>query len=170
MTRAWQRNKIIVFPRTVMKNYPYFVYDAVMLLFFILVIPGVSFILDLVPFAIASPIVFVILFVSSMGKISDFRESVKNVKGLAWESKFLSLGTLIFKYKGQSMEYHSFVREKTNGRISVVYCVSMKAKGKDFEITNHGDELFGEFVVSGDKKSVNSIKFISVCRKAKVVK
>jgi len=141
-----------------MKHYPYFVYDLVLLLFFILIIPVVSMVLDLMPFAIASPIVFVILFVSSIGKIKDFRESVKDVKGLTWESKFLSLGTLIFNYKRQKIEYHSFVKERRNRIISVIYCISMKGKGKDFQIINHGDELFGEFVTSGDKKSVNSIK------------
>ncbi|MBN1170264.1 hypothetical protein JXA56_04520 [Candidatus Micrarchaeota archaeon] len=142
-----------------MKHYPYFVYDAVLLISFIVIIPAVSIWTNAIQFAIASPLLFMLVFIWNFQKIQDFRNSVKNVKGLSWKSKFLSIGTIIFSYNGQDIEYHSAIREKTGSHISVDYCASVKTRSrKNFEITNKGNEFFGDFIVSGDSKAITPVK------------
>jgi len=144
-----------------MRNYPYFISDAIVLLLLLAVIPAVSLYSGYGSWiAITSILIFFIYFQSSITKIKDFERSVKNIKGIrSWESNFFSFGTLFFDYKGERLSYQSMLRGKRGNHISVDYVLDAVNKSKkQFEMKNEGRGWLNEFSVSGDEKFLSSMK------------
>lgn len=144
-----------------MKHYPYFIADALLLILLVLVIPlGALYLHYGIELPLVSVLVFALIFHSNIGKIKDFEGSVKNIKGIdSWESDFFSLGCLIFDYKGEELNYCSMLRGKSGKDISVDYLIDASNNSKkELEIINVGEGWLNEFSVSGDKKTISSIK------------
>lgn len=145
-----------------MKNYPYFIMDFILVLVLLVIVPIGALIMQPPSFATAavSVIVFALFFKISFEKIQDFRSSAKELKGLdSWESDFMSLGTLIFNYKGEKMHYKSELKGKNKDYISVHYSLSSKNNSKkEFAIINQENGWLGEFAVFGDSKFLESVK------------
>ncbi len=152
-----------------MKHYPYFIWDAILVLLLLIVIPIATLYITPHNYATAalSVLVFALIFKPSIEKTKDFEQSVRNIKELrSWESDFLSLGTLILDYKGQSMRYCSVLRGKVDGNISVDYAIDVKNKSKkEFEIKNIGKGWLGEFSVKGNRSAERLKKEISAFNK-----
>ncbi len=143
-----------------MRNYPYFISDALILLVLLFIVPAVSIYLGNLVMGLMSILFFALVFQSSIRKIKDFERSIEGIKGIrSWESDFSSLGTLVFDYKGERLRYHSVVRGKDGGNIPVDYLVDARnGSKKRFEILNKGEGWLNEFYVSGDKRFLSSVK------------
>ncbi len=145
-----------------MKNYPYFIMDFILLLVLLVIVPIGALIMQPPSIATAavSVIVFALFFKVSFEKIQDFRSSAKELKGLdSWESDFMSMGTLIFNYKGEEMHYKSELKGKSKEYISVHYSLSSKNNSKkEFAIINQENGWLSEFAVFGDSKFLESVK------------
>jgi hypothetical protein len=136
--------------------------DLVLLLVLLIIVPIGALLMQPPSFATAavSVIVFAIFFKVSIEKIQDFRSSVKELKGVeSWESDFMSIGTLVFNYKGEKMSYKSELKGKSKDYISVNYTLSANNNSKkEFAIINQEKGWLGEFAVFGDSKFLEAIK------------
>jgi hypothetical protein len=110
--------------------------------------------------AAVSVLIFAIFFKISIEKIQDFRSSAKGIEGLdSWESLFMSMGTLVFNYKGEKMLYKSALKGRENDFIAVHYELSAQSGSKtEFAIINQGSGFLGEFSVFGDAAFPESVK------------
>ncbi len=145
-----------------MRHYPYFIMDLFLLLVLLVIVPVGALLMQPPSFATAavSVIVFALFFKMSIEKIQDFRSSVKNIPGIeSWESDFMSMGTLLFNYKGEKMRYKSELKGREKDYISVHYCLSAEnPSGEEFAIINQEKGWLGEFAVFGDSKFLDSVK------------
>lgn len=144
-----------------MKHYPYFVMDLVLMAVLLVIVPAGALLMEPPSFATAavSIIVFALFFRETLEKILDFRSSAKDIPGLeSWESDFMSIGTLIFVFKGQMMRYSSALRGRVEGLISMDYTIRTENGSKaSFEAVNMGKGWLGEFSVSGDLKMLGPL-------------
>jgi hypothetical protein len=145
-----------------MRHYPYFIMDLVLLLVLLVIVPIGALLMQPPSFATAavSLIVFALFFKISIEKIQDFRSSVNELEGVeSWESDFMSLGTLIFNYKGERMRYKSELKGRSRDYISVHYHLSAEnGSKKEFAIINQEEGWLGEFSVFGDSKFLETVK------------
>lgn len=142
-----------------MKQYPYFITDGALivlaLLFAILAaISGAIF--DYAAAFVAFSLVG-LRFVSGERSVKAFRESVSSIKGLkAWETEFLSFGTLKFDYNGETAFYSFQIGRTSDGAMPVAYrlCFTNRAK-IDFGASRNADP---GLVVSGDRSFFALVK------------
>ena len=143
-----------------MKHYPYFVYEFMLFVFLLLLVPMISVFYGHHHMALFSALIFALIFVRNIGKIKDFERSIAKIKKItSWESDFFSFGRLIFDYDAEQFYYKSFLLGKVDNAFSVNYelCARNDSK-KTFEALNTGSGWLGEYSVSGDKKFLDSIK------------
>jgi hypothetical protein len=145
-----------------MRHYPYFMMDFILLIVLLVIVPLGALLMQPPSFATAavSVLVFALFFKISIEKIQDFRSSAKELKGLdSWESEFMSLGTLIFHFKGEKMSYKSAFRGRQKDLIAVQYELSAQnGSNTEFAIINQESGWLGEFSVFGDSAFPESMK------------
>ena len=143
-----------------MKHYPYFVYEFLLFMFLLLLVPMISAFYGYSHLAIFSALLYALVFVRDIGKVKDFERSIAKIKKItSWESDFFSFGRLIFDYAGEQFYYKSFLLGKIGHTVSVNYELSTRNDSKKtFEILNQGSGWLNEYSVSGDKKFLDSIK------------
>lgn len=145
-----------------MRHYPYFVMDFILLMVLLVIVPLWALFMQPPSFATAavSVLIFALFFKISIEKIQDFRASAKGIEGLdSWESMFMSLGTLVFNFKGEKMLYKSALRGREKDFIAVHYDISTQSGSKtEFALINQGSGWLGEFSVFGDSAFPESAK------------
>ncbi len=143
-----------------MKHYPYFVFEFLLFVFLLILVPMISVFYGHAHMAIFSALLFALIFVRNIGKLKDFERSISKIRNITtWESDFFSFGRLIFDYGGEQFYYKSFLLGKVENAFSVDYelCARNDSE-KTFEILYEGSGWLGDYCVSGDKKFLNSIK------------
>ena len=133
-----------------MKRYPYFVSDGalIVLVLSFAILAAISGAIFDYATALVAFVLVGLRFVSGARNVKEFGETVSSIRGLkAWETEFLSFGTLKFDYKGETVFYSSTIGRKSDGAIPVTYrlCLTNKAK-TSFDICQKEKA----FEVSGD--------------------
>ncbi|MBU0533116.1 hypothetical protein KKB44_06505 [Candidatus Micrarchaeota archaeon] len=144
-----------------MRRYPYFITDAVLLLIFLAIVPITVIYNTVYNYAtlLLAGAVLVFVLLNNRNKFLDFKNSIKNIRGLrSWETDFFSFGAILFDYKGQEIRYSSSVGATQKNYIPVNYTIELKNnKNTSFELNRNGKWL-GEFQVKGNRKSLDKLK------------
>ena len=139
-----------------MKRYPYFLFDFLLLIFILSLLLFAVWHNTNYALAVASLVVFGVIFIDNHGKVLNFDSAITGIKGIrSWRSSFLSLGTLRFDYRGVDVRYSSLIRQRLNGGIPVDYSICMKNGSRiSFEVIQKS----GRLSMSGNKRFLASVK------------